>query len=152
MKKKLVSLFLVLALCLACVPVTALANDDHHDHDGWTALTVDTIKEDGTLPPGSYYLSEDVNYTGSNSIMITTGTVTLCLNGRVLDLGGKNITIDKPCATALLALPRATWIAMAYGALVLLLTAQYPNATSPVASSLADRVMPQNHSPMAAYM
>ena len=93
MKKKLVSLFLVLALCLACVPVTALAEDDHHDHNGWTALTVNTVQADGTLPPGSYYLSEDVTYAGSNSIMIT-GTVTLCLNGHVLNLGGKNITIN----------------------------------------------------------
>ena len=71
MKKKLVSLFLVLALCLACVPVTALAKDDHHNHDGWTALTERTIQEDGTLPPGSYYLSENVTYAGSNYIMIT---------------------------------------------------------------------------------
>lgn len=94
MKKKLVSLFLVLALCLACVPVTALAKDDHDNHSGWTALTVSTIQGDGTLPPGSYYLSEDVAYNGSYSIMITTGTVTLCLNGHVLNLGGKNITID----------------------------------------------------------
>lgn len=91
MKKKLVSLFLVLALCLACVPVTALANDDHHDHNGWTALTANNIN--AGLSPGSYYLSEDVTYTGSNYIMIT-GTVTLCLNGHVLDLRGKNITID----------------------------------------------------------
>ena len=100
MKKKLVSLFLVLALCLACVPVTALANDDHHGHDGWTKLTVSTIPEDGTLPPGSYYLSEAVTYTGSNSIMIT-GTVTLCLNGHVLNLGDKNITIDNGGALTL---------------------------------------------------
>ena len=84
MKKKLVSLFLVLALCLACVPVTALANDDQHDHDGWTPLTGSTFKNDGTLPPGNYYLSENVTYAGSNSIMITTGTVTLCLNGHVV--------------------------------------------------------------------
>ena len=94
MKKKLVSLFLVLALCLACVPVTALAKDDHHDHNGWTPLTVNTIQADGTLAPGNYYLSGDVNYTGSNSIMITTGTVTLCLSGHVLNLGGNTITID----------------------------------------------------------
>lgn len=99
MKKKLVSLFLVLALCLACVPVTALANDDHDNHDGWTALTVNNIN--AGLSPGNYYLSEDVTYTGSNSIMITTGTVTLCLNGHVLNLGGKNITIDNGGALTL---------------------------------------------------
>ena len=100
MKKKLVSLFLVLALCLACVPVTALAKDDHHNHDGWTELTESTIQKDGTLSPGSYYLFENVTYAGSNSIMIT-GTVTLCLNGHVLDLEGKNITIEEGGALTL---------------------------------------------------
>ena len=98
--QRISAFLLCLALCLACVPVTALAKDDHHDHNGWTPLTVNTIKEDGTLDPGQYYLSKDVTYTGSNSIMIT-GTVTLCLKGHVLDLGGENITIDNGGALTL---------------------------------------------------
>ena len=97
--QRISAFLLCLALCLACVPVTALANDDHHDPDGWKALTADNIN--AGLSPGNYYLSENVNYTGSNSIMITTGTVTLCLNGHVLDLGGENITIDNGGALTL---------------------------------------------------
>ena len=92
--QRISAFLLCLALLVGLLPVTALAAGKHDSHsNSWTALTVNTIKEDGTLDPGQYYLSENVNYTGSNSIMIT-GTVTLCLSGHVLDLGGENITID----------------------------------------------------------
>ena len=107
--QRISAFLLCLALLVGLLPLSALAKDDHHDHNGWTALTVNTIKEDGTLDPGQYYLSKDVTYAGSNSIMIT-GTVTLCLNGHVLNLGGKNIKIDNGGALTLCDCnPVTTW-------------------------------------------
>ncbi len=90
--QRISAFLLCLALLVGLLPVTALAAGKHDSHsNGWTELTANNIN--AGLSPGQYYLSGDVNYTGSNSIMIT-GTVTLCLNGHVLNLGGKNITID----------------------------------------------------------
>src|SRR5699024_2990770 len=44
------------------LPVTALAAGEHDSHsDGWTELTADTT----TISGGSYYLSDDVVYTGA---------------------------------------------------------------------------------------
>ena len=91
MKKRLVSVLTVLALCLSLLPAAALAAGEHNDHNGWKPLngTLDTISlESGN----SYYLSDDVAYTGTQPINVT-GTVTLCLNGHVLGLGGQYIKV-----------------------------------------------------------
>ena len=73
----LLSVMLVIGL----MPVTALAAGEHDSHsNNWTELTADT-----TLSGGSYYLSKDVEYSGTESITVS-GEVTLCLNGHKLDL------------------------------------------------------------------
>lgn len=70
------------------LPVTALAAGEHDSHsDGWTELTAGTT----TLSGGSYYLSGDVEYTGTESITVS-GEVILCLNGQKLDLKGQHIS------------------------------------------------------------
>ena len=89
MKKRMLSLICVLALCLGLLPVTALAAGEHDSHsNGWTELTADTT----TLSGGSYYLSGDVEYTGIESITVS-GEVILCLNGQKLDLKGQHISV-----------------------------------------------------------
>lgn len=71
------------------LPVTALAAGEHDSHsDGWTELTAGTT----TLSGGSYYLSGDVEYTGTESITVS-GEVILCLNGQKLDLKGQHISV-----------------------------------------------------------
>lgn len=75
-------------VCVGVAPmlsVTALAAGEHDSHsDGWTELTADTT----TLSGGSYYLSDDVVYTGAESITVS-GEVILCLNGQELNLNGR---------------------------------------------------------------
>lgn len=66
------------------LPATALASDHCGHGDGWTALKA-TIT---ILSVGNYYLFDDVTYPGTGLIYVS-GTVTLCLNGKVLDLGGR---------------------------------------------------------------
>ena len=83
-----------LALCLVLLTATALAADEHDGHsaeDGWTELTADTIANN-TLATGKYCLADDVEYTGSGPLTVN-GTVTLCLNGYVLDLNGRHIEV-----------------------------------------------------------
>ena len=71
------------------LPVTALAAGEHDSHsDGWTELTADTT----TISGGSYYLSDDVVYTGAESITVS-GEVILCLNDHKLDLKGRRISV-----------------------------------------------------------
>ena len=71
------------------LPVTALAAGEHDSHsNGWTELTADTT----TLSGGSYYLSSDVEYTGTESITVS-GEVILCLNGQKLDLKRQHISV-----------------------------------------------------------
>lgn len=89
MKKRFLSLLCVLALCLGLLPVSALAAGEHNSHSGgWTGLTAGTT----TLSGGSYYLSGDVEYTGTESITVS-GEVILCLNGHKLDLKGQHISV-----------------------------------------------------------
>lgn len=97
MKKRIVSLLCVLALCLGLLPVTALAAGEHDSHsNGWTELTADTT----TLSGGSYYLSGDVEYTGIESITVS-GEVILCLNGQKLDLKGQHISVGSGASLTL---------------------------------------------------
>lgn len=79
------------------LPVTALAAGEHDSHsDGWTELTADTT----TISGGSYYLSDDVVYTGAESITVS-GEVILCLNGQELDLKGQHISVGSGASLTL---------------------------------------------------
>lgn len=79
------------------LPVTALAAGEHDSHsDGWTELTADTT----TISGGSYYLSDDVVYTGAESITVS-GEVILCLNGQELNLNGQHISVSNGASLTL---------------------------------------------------
>ena len=89
MRKKILSLCMVLVLCLSLLPATALAAGEHDSHsNGWTEFTAGTT----TLSGGSYYLSGDVEYSGTESITVS-GEVILCLNDHKLDLKGRRISV-----------------------------------------------------------
>ncbi len=89
MRKKIVSLCMALVLCLGLLPATALAAGEHDSHSNdWTEFTAGTT----TLSGGSYYLSGDVEYSGTESITVS-GEVILCLNDHKLDLKGRRISV-----------------------------------------------------------
>ena len=89
--------FAAVLLCLGLMPVTALAAGEHDSHsNGWTEFTADTI----TLSGGSYYLSRDVEYTGTESITVS-GEVILCLNGHKLDLNKQHISVGSGASLTL---------------------------------------------------
>ena len=71
------------------LPVTVLAAGEHDSHSNnsmeFTAGTT-------TLSGGSYYLSGDVEYSGTESITVS-GEVILCLNDHKLDLKGRRISV-----------------------------------------------------------
>ena len=90
MKKRVLSLLTALCLWLALLTVTASAAE-HTDHTGWTGLTSDDLATFGGTG-GSYYLSGDVEAADDITI---TGTVTLCLNGNVLDLKRNYIEVGR---------------------------------------------------------
>ena len=96
MRKRFLSLFCVLALCLGLLSVTALAVGEHTDHSSWIALDGDTT----ALSNGSYFLSGDVEHNGTGAITVT-GTVTLCLNGHVLDLNDQYIKVNSGASLTL---------------------------------------------------
>ena len=86
-----------LLILLMMLPVTALAADEHDSHsNNWTEFTAGTT----TLSGGSYYLSGDVEYTGTESITVS-GEVILCLNGHKLDLKGQHISVGSGASLTL---------------------------------------------------
>ena len=91
LKRKTLAALLALSLLASILPLGAqpvLAAGEHDSHsNGWTELTANTT----TLSGGSYYLSGDVEYTGTESITVS-GEVILCLNGQKLDLEGSHIS------------------------------------------------------------
>ena len=102
--KKLFVLVFAIALCLGALCLGASAAEEHGEHSGWTELTAETTE----LKPGIYYLSDDVTYTGTGPITVTKDnnttsddTVTLCLNGHVMDLNGQCIKVDSGAALTL---------------------------------------------------
>ena len=71
------------------LPVTVLAAGEHDSHsNNWMEFTAGTT----TLSGGSYYLSGDVEYSGTESITVS-GEVILCLNDHKLDLKGRRISV-----------------------------------------------------------
>ena len=71
------------------LPVTVLAAGEHDSHsNNWMEFTAGTT----TLSGGSYYLSGDVEYSGTESITVS-GEVILCLNGQKLDLKRQHISV-----------------------------------------------------------
>ena len=90
-------LLTALVVAALALPATALAAGEHDSHsNGWTELTADTT----TLSGGSYYLSGDVEYTGTESITVS-GEVILCLNGQKLDLKGQHISVGSGASLTL---------------------------------------------------
>ncbi|MBR2131235.1 MAG: hypothetical protein IJ955_01640 [Oscillospiraceae bacterium] len=96
MKKRFLQAFLTLALLYSLLPTTAQAAEhtshalcttagctsNTHDHttiDAWTAWDGSTTELSG----GSYYLTEDIT---TNSTIVITGAVNLCLSGHKLAL------------------------------------------------------------------
>ena len=96
MRKRFLSLFCVLALCLGLLHVTALAVGEHTDRSSWIALDGDTT----ALANGSYFLFSDVEYNDTGAITVS-GTVTLCLNGHVLDLNEQYIKVNSGASLTL---------------------------------------------------
>ncbi|HIX23198.1 MAG TPA: InlB B-repeat-containing protein [Candidatus Parabacteroides faecavium] len=91
--KKIFTLLILLLL----LPVTVLAADEHDSHsNNWTEFTAGTT----TLSGGSYYLSGDVEYTGTESITVS-GEVILCLNGHKLDLNKQHISVGSGASLTL---------------------------------------------------
>lgn len=79
------------------LPVTALAAGEHDSHSNdWTEFTADTT----TLSGGSYYLSGDVEYSGTESITVS-GEVILCLNGHKLNLNKQHISVGSGASLTL---------------------------------------------------
>ena len=96
-RKRLLSACLALALCLSLLPVTVLAAGEHDSHsNNWMEFTAGTT----TLSGGSYYLSGDVEYSGTESITVS-GEVILCLNDHKLDLKGQHISVGSGASLTL---------------------------------------------------
>ncbi len=97
---KVVSIFTAILLVVGLVPnttITALAAGEHDSHSNdWTEFTVGTT----TLSGGSYYLSGDVEYSGTESITVS-GEVILCLNDHKLDLKGQHISVGSGASLTL---------------------------------------------------
>ena len=90
--KKIFTLFILLLL----LPVTALAAGEHDSHsNNWMEFTAGTT----TLSGGSYYLSGDVEYSGTE--ITVSGEVILCLNGHKLDLNKQHISVGSGASLTL---------------------------------------------------
>ena len=88
MKKRIFLLAAALIICVAAlaIPASAVDHGGHSADDGWTELT----SIGSTLNGGKYYLAGDVEASG---VITISGNVTLCLNGRVLNLNGYYIYV-----------------------------------------------------------
>ncbi len=89
-------LLAALAISTLALPVTALAAGEHDSHsNNWTEFTAGTP----TLSGGSYYLSGDVEYSGTR--ITVRGEVILCLNGHKLDLNKQHISVGSGASLTL---------------------------------------------------
>lgn len=93
--KRWISILLIASLLFTFLPAGGAAQAEpttHRHSDGWTALNSNSSVFAGqaSLSAGNYYLRSDVDATGFITI---NGNVTLCLNGKVLDLRGYAIKV-----------------------------------------------------------
>ncbi len=94
--KRWISILLIASLLFTFLPTGGAAQAETtattHSHSGWTALYSysSVFKGQAPLNAGKYYLTGNVDATGFITI---NGDVTLCLNGKVLDLKGKAIKV-----------------------------------------------------------
>ena len=85
-----------LLILLLLLPVTALAAGEHDSHsNNWMEFTAGTT----TLSGGSYYLSGDVEYSGTE--ITVSGEVILCLNGHKLNLNKQHISVGSGASLTL---------------------------------------------------
>jgi len=85
-----------LLILLLLLPVTALAAGEHDSHsNNWMEFTAGTT----TLSGGSYYLSGDVEYSGTE--ITVSGKVILCLNGHKLNLNKQHISVGSGASLTL---------------------------------------------------
>lgn len=92
--KRWISILLIASLLFTFLPAggAAQAEPTTHSHSGWTPLsTVSSVG--GTLSAGNYYLSSVTNTLSATGSITIDGDVTLCLNGKVLDLRGYAINV-----------------------------------------------------------
>ena len=83
-------------LIIGLMPVTALAAGEHDSHsNNWMEFTAGTT----TLSGGNYYLSGDVEYSGTE--ITVSGEVNLCLNGHKLDLNKQHISVGSGASLTL---------------------------------------------------
>ena len=83
-------------ILLLLLPATALAAGEHDSHsNNWMEFTAGTT----TLSGGSYYLSGDVEYSGTE--ITVSGEVILCLNGHKLDLNKQHISVGSGASLTL---------------------------------------------------
>ena len=91
MKKRLLSLTLIAALCLSLFPVgTALAQAaTQHDHSSWHKLSMKLHPDESGvcyIDSGSMVLTDDTYLVEDAERLIFRGNTTLCLNGHTLNL------------------------------------------------------------------
>ena len=71
---------------------------ERHEHDGkkfvpWSANSIkDLGNGNSNILAGSYYLTEDV--TAGTELIVSSGTVDICLNGHTFDLNGKAFFLE----------------------------------------------------------
>ena len=91
MRKRIYSILLAIALLATIIPITVLAENPPHTHDGYTAISNATELAALFTKGGSGYLTADITTNSEASRLIKAGkTVNLCLNGFVLTLGYNN--------------------------------------------------------------
>ena len=99
LKRKTLAALLALSLLASLLPLgaqPALAAEEHDSHsNNWTELTAGTT----ILSDGSYYLSGDVEYSGTE--ITVSGEVILCLNGHKLNLNKQHISVGSGASLTL---------------------------------------------------
>lgn len=104
MQKRILSFILCAVLICGLFPTTAMAMDSqaeytgvciHGSHDGYTELTSEYLStHNDRLNSGKYYLSGDLNYSGSYYLDVAkNANVELCLNGHTLTFSNEYLLV-----------------------------------------------------------
>ena len=102
--RQLFTILLAFVMLVGGIPTTAMAIDSqaeytgvcaHGSHDGYTELTSEYLAtHNDRLSSGKYYLSEDLNYSGSYYLDVAqNATVELCLNGHTLTFSNEYLLV-----------------------------------------------------------